>query len=161
VDQKSRRKPAICACGVNKWPGPFFSGRERWAAKAFLEEPTWNVRSVLYACFRKILIVRVRVVQIPKRHMGVSENNVPLNPMVLLIIIPMKNGYFIGKINPIFRQTHMSCFCLCSIVFPVLSIPSPGARPGPPGPRRVSNEHASIIQRFFNQKHSLIRVYIT
>ena len=27
-------------------------------------------------------------------------------PMVLLIIIPMKNGYFIGKINPIFRETH-------------------------------------------------------
>ena len=24
----------------------------------------------------------------------------PLNPMVLLIIIPMKNGYFIGNINP-------------------------------------------------------------
>ena len=32
--------------------------------------------------------------------MGVSENSVPLNPMVLLIIIPMKNGYFIGNINP-------------------------------------------------------------
>ena len=31
---------------------------------------------------------------------------VSLNPMVLLIIIPIKNGYFIGKINPIFRQTH-------------------------------------------------------
>ena len=26
--------------------------------------------------------------------------------MVLLIIIPKKNGYFIGKIKPIFRQTH-------------------------------------------------------
>ena len=26
----------------------------------------------------------------------------PLYPMVLLIIIPMKNGYFIGKINPTF-----------------------------------------------------------
>ena len=33
---------------------------------------------------------------------------IPLNPMVLLIIIPMKNGYFIGKINPIFRQTHIA-----------------------------------------------------
>ena len=32
---------------------------------------------------------------------------VPLNPMVLLIIIPMKNGYFIGNIPNIFRQTHM------------------------------------------------------
>ena len=40
--------------------------------------------------------------------MGVSENVVyPLYPMVLLIIIPMKNGYFIGNIPNIFRQTHM------------------------------------------------------
>ena len=31
--------------------------------------------------------------------LGVSENRlVPLNPMVLLIIIPMKIGYFIGGI---------------------------------------------------------------
>ena len=35
--------------------------------------------------------------------MGVSENVVyPIFPMVLLIIIPMKNGYFIGNINPTF-----------------------------------------------------------
>ena len=31
----------------------------------------------------------------------------PLYPMVLLIIIPMKNGYFIGNIPNIFRQTHI------------------------------------------------------
>ena len=31
----------------------------------------------------------------------------PLYPMVLLIIIPFLNGYFIGKIPNIFRQTHM------------------------------------------------------
>ena len=31
-------------------------------------------------------------------YMGLSENSVPKNPMVLLIIIPMKNGYFIGGI---------------------------------------------------------------
>ena len=30
--------------------------------------------------------------------MGVSENSVPLNPMVLLIIVPFLNGYFIGNI---------------------------------------------------------------
>ena len=30
--------------------------------------------------------------------MGLSENSVPLHPMVLLIIIPMKNCYFIGNI---------------------------------------------------------------
>ena len=29
----------------------------------------------------------------------------PLYPMVLLIIIPMKNGYFIGNINPTFSDT--------------------------------------------------------
>ena len=34
--------------------------------------------------------------------MGLSENSVSLHPMVLLIIIPMKNGYFIGNINPTF-----------------------------------------------------------
>ena len=40
-------------------------------------------------------------------HMGVSENRVPLNSMVFMIIIPMKNGYFIGNIPNSFRQTHM------------------------------------------------------
>ena len=30
--------------------------------------------------------------------MGLSENSVPLHPMVLLIIIPTINGYFIGGI---------------------------------------------------------------
>jgi len=29
-------------------------------------------------------------------HMGLSENSVPLHPMVLLIIIPKKNGYNCG-----------------------------------------------------------------
>ena len=37
--------------------------------------------------------------------MGVSENRLlPLNPMVLLIIIPFLNGYFIGNINPTFSD---------------------------------------------------------
>ena len=31
----------------------------------------------------------------------------PLKPMVLLIIIPFLNGYFIGNIPNIFRQTHV------------------------------------------------------
>ena len=42
---------------------------------------------------------------LPIVYMGLSENSVPLNPMVLLIIIPMKNGYFIGNINPTFSDT--------------------------------------------------------
>ena len=37
-------------------------------------------------------------------YMGVSENVVY---MVLLIIIPFLNGYFIGNIPNIFRQTHL------------------------------------------------------
>ena len=41
-------------------------------------------------------------------YMGVSENSVPVNPMVLLIIIPMKNGYFIGNINPTFSDKPIS-----------------------------------------------------
>ena len=31
----------------------------------------------------------------------------PIHPMVFMIIIPMKNGYFIGNIPNIFRQTHI------------------------------------------------------
>ena len=38
--------------------------------------------------------------------MGVSENSVPLNPMVLLIIIPIKMAISLG-IYPIFRQIHL------------------------------------------------------
>ena len=34
--------------------------------------------------------------------MGVSENSVPHCTQCLMIIIPMKNGYFIGNINPTF-----------------------------------------------------------
>ena len=53
-------------------------------------------------------------------HLGVSENSVPLNPMVLLIIIPMKNGYFIGNINPTFSGPNPSIFGITKdIVFSV------------------------------------------
>ena len=47
-------------------------------------------------------------------HVGLSENSVPLHPMVLLIIIPTIHGYFIGGI-PHF-QTY-----LCTCNYPVLS----------------------------------------
>ena len=41
--------------------------------------------------------------------MGVSENRLnPIFPMVLLIIIPMKNGYSIGNINPTFSDKPSS-----------------------------------------------------
>ena len=44
-------------------------------------------------------------------NMGVSENSVPLNPMVLLIIIPMKNGYFIGNIPYFQTNPHVVWMC--------------------------------------------------
>ena len=40
-------------------------------------------------------------------HLGLSENNVPLHPMVLLIMIPFLNGYFIGGIPHLLRHTHL------------------------------------------------------
>ena len=53
-------------------------------------------------------------------HMGMSENSVPLNPMVLLIIIPMKNGYFIGNINPTFSDKPIWDGLTSSIIQPEL-----------------------------------------
>ena len=53
-------------------------------------------------------------------YLDVSENSVPLNPMVLLIMIPMKNGYFIGNIPNIFRQTHIYIY-----IFPYIPIRFP------------------------------------
>ena len=44
--------------------------------------------------------------------MGVSENSVPLNPMAFMIIIPMKNGYFIGNIPNIFKQSHITTWII-------------------------------------------------
>ena len=44
-------------------------------------------------------------------HMGVSENSVPLNPMVLLIIIPFLNGYFIGNIPYFQTNPYVSELC--------------------------------------------------
>ena len=53
-----------------------------------------------------IWLMMVNIWLINMVNLGVSENVVyPIpNPMVLLIIIPMKNGYFIGNINPTFSD---------------------------------------------------------
>ena len=56
------------------------------------------------------------------RYMGVSENSVPLNPMVFLIIIPFLNGYFIGKINPTFSGPNPYDWWLISHYHPLSSI---------------------------------------
>ena len=59
------------------------------------------------------------------QHVGVSENSVPLNPMVLLIIIPFLNGYFIGNIPNTFRQTH--------VLYPKIQLVAATRRSGPLG----------------------------
>ena len=71
-------------------------------------------------------------------HMGVSENSVPLNPMVLLIIIPMRNGYFIGNIPYFQTNPHIALIFLHGgSSFSSLS-GWPGVRiPGPSGLSRA------------------------
>ena len=58
-------------------------------------------------------IIDLDIQDIHVREMGLSENSVPLHPMVLLIIIPFLNGYFIGNINPTFsdkpKYDHQHC----------------------------------------------------
>ena len=67
-------------------------------------------------------------------HLGLSENSVPLHPMVLLIIIPTSNGYFIGGIP------HFQTYPSMDDRFPkAIGFPSPeeffsfGPRPSQPG----------------------------
>ena len=63
---------------------------------------------ILFAAFESHTIPTYDIRAIHSIYMGVSENVVyPIIPMVLLIIIPFLNGYFIGNIPNIFRQTHM------------------------------------------------------
>ena len=52
------------------------------------------------------------------KHVGLSENSVPLHPMVLLIIIPMKNGYFIGGI-PYFQTYPYSGYGYSTVLIKV------------------------------------------
>ena len=69
----------------------------------------------------------ISVLDTDLHNMGLSENSVPLHPMVLLIILPMKNCYFIGNI-PHFQtypydtplRNHVGCRAV--------------EKPGPAGP---------------------------
>ena len=75
-----------------------------------------RVRSALFTTLKctvtwgtSLMAVAFAWARIPEKHAGLSENwLVPLNPMVLLIIIPFLNGYFIGNINPTFSDKPMS-----------------------------------------------------
>ena len=58
--------------------------------------------SVCFNMLHKFLSLHI------KHQMGVSENREnPIFPMVLLIIIPFLNGYFIGNINPTFSISNI------------------------------------------------------
>ena len=94
---------------------PFFSGEKRRKMMDFLFPITRSLEPCELNHPDASINIDFEASERGQRHVflgltiiyGVSENSVALNPMVLLIIIPMKNGYFIGKINPIFRQTHL------------------------------------------------------
>ena len=58
----------------------------------------------MFAWANLIASAAAQVTEHHRTYMGVSENSVPLNPMVLLIIIPFLNGYFIGSIP--YSQTN-------------------------------------------------------
>ena len=53
--------------------------------------------------------------------MGLSENSIPLHPMVLLIIIPIK-WLFHWEIYPIFKQTQIKGYAVKNANVPVMLI---------------------------------------
>ena len=83
-----RRAPSVaCACGMR-------------TACGWREPGAWEKRSP-----RRAFRVSCRFSPgLCHQEMGLKMVSTPLYPMVLLIIIPMKNGYFIGNINPTFSD---------------------------------------------------------
>ena len=79
----------------------------------------WSGAGSLKPCWRWRIWILYNLIIFICLHMGLSENVVyPIVPMVLLIIIPMKNGYFIGTIpyfqtNPFAYVYQMSIPCFC------------------------------------------------
>ena len=65
----------------------FFDSTNQWVWRHLALAPFLNILEDTWVCLKMLCT--------------------PLYPMVLLIIIPMKNGYFIGNIPKIFRQTHI------------------------------------------------------
>ena len=98
---QSRQGGALCRCGLPT-----------------LRRSGWGKSGDAGSC----LMLSTSGMEIPWNSYGcVWKCCVPLNPMVLLIIIPMKNGYFIGKINPTFSDKPISFLR----VSPCFSIPFP------------------------------------
>ena len=77
--------------------------RVTWDEWSMVMHPSMNGMP-LFSWVYKSLVTDWDNFKVSWFYMGVSENSVSLNPMVLLIIIPMKNGYFIGNINPTFSD---------------------------------------------------------
>ena len=72
-----------------------------------------HLQAPSYPCFMLLSALRIlRIFRIRVKFFGLligiwvclKMSCTPLYPMVLLIIIPMKNGYFIGNINPTFSD---------------------------------------------------------
>ena len=90
--------------------------------------PLYPVIIPLYGCVWKWLVPHCTQI-VPLGEWGLINIwvclkmvSTPLYPMVLLIIIPFWNGYFIGNINPTFSDKAMWCpVCLQKIG---ISIPS-------------------------------------
>ena len=82
-----------------------------WIVQFFSESVHFQKKNVInYVHFRKNTK--------STSYMGVSENSVPLHPMVLLIIIPFLNGYFIGGI-PHFQTYPYVLFYSVMLTLPV------------------------------------------
>ena len=77
--------------------------------------------------------------------MGVSENSVPLNPMVLLIIIPIK-WLFHWEYTP-FSDKPIFSICFAPLILP--GYPGPGVS-GPSGPVCLSPGPGASVEE--NQK---------
>ena len=73
--------------------------------------------------------------------------------MVLLIIIPMKNGYFIGTIPNIFRQTHLQVFAplRCAVFAP--------QRRACAAPGRSEEMLLSIEERTYQEEKLVLNIH--
>ena len=111
--------------------------------------------------------------------MGLSENRVPLHPMVLLIMIPMKNGYFIGGIphfqtspnqgDPSEAQCSAARYCRDPLIPPPFGDPDLGGRDQNGGDRQMQNGakksrsvvgHLGRNSSFSNQAWDFLSIFL-
>ena len=106
----------VTTCGSQSKPSQSHVGNmtrilHLWGAVSIWSLAHWHILYISYTLpprSRHQLQLHLRSDPgISELHLMPSENSVALNPMVLLIIIPM-NGYFIGNINPTFSDKPTS-----------------------------------------------------